>query len=411
MRNRSAILPHMGKLSDRIHIAIVLPLNLPDSRARMSGALRFCATRNDIDVRVLDSSAQLFKKECERLTYGWAVDGLIVTMPKLAKWLVPDNKEPVLSMMDGPRSYLDAAVEVRLKTRMLTNETVELFRKRGFFNFGFCGTETPLDLQYSSETEESFCCSAGRQQTVSIFHEKPALSYNENLQRGMKWVLGLAKPCAVMCYSDELARNLLNACFLAKVKVPEQIAIIGLGNTAEICELTRPTLSSALPDFEESGYLAAKGLYQVLRSPTARKQAKKLTYGTRGIVERASTQDLRGCGRIVSSALELIRLTPLTDLSSDFITRKLRISRRLLEMHFKKVVGRGIHAEISRIRLERIRKELLTTSTPIARLTESCGFRTIAAAEIAFKKRFGVSMCEMRRQGSTATDKMLKRIK
>lgn len=382
----------------KLHFAIALPLNHTDCRIRLSGALRFFSAKREIEVRVLDASAPTFNDECRRLSADWTIDGLIATNPDhFLELLKGHGAKAAIAMMDGPRSYHGAHVEIRMRVKHLTDEALTLFRKRGFSNFAFCGTETPLDIQYSAETEESFRKSAGKQTPVSAFHEKTGLSYNENLSRGIEWVTGLNKPCAVMCYSDVLARNLLNTCNLAHINVPEQIAILGVDNATEICELTRPTLTSALPDFEQSGYLAAQCLYQLLRRTTQRKQVIRKSYGLRTIVERSSTQDLRGCGRAVSAALELIRLTPPTELSADFISQKLHLSRRLLELHFKKVIGRGVHAEIIRMRLERIQEELLATSLPIERIAESCGYRTFAAAEIAFKKRFGVSMRETRR--------------
>lgn len=381
-------------MAKRHHIAVVLRLNLTDCRARLSGILRFLATRNNIDVRVLDATAPSFRQDCERLAAGWPVDGLICTFPSDIKRLINLRKRQCLAVMDGPRDFRSEQVEVRMDTRKLTDATVELFRRRGFANLAFCGTEDPFNIQFSEETEAFFIQSAGPGSSVGVFHEKSELSYSDNLACGAKWAASLPKPCAVMCYSDVLARNLLNACNLAHVKVPEQVAIIGMDNTTEICEMTRPTLSSILPDFELSGYLAAEGLCRALTRSGVRQIRR--SYGLRTIVERSSTQDLRGCGRIVNAAMELIRLTPLAEISADYISRNLHVSRRLLELHFKKVLGYGVHAAICRSRLDGIHKQLLSTSRPIGAIVEDSGYKTITAARVAFRKRYGLSMRELR---------------
>ena len=378
------------------HIAIVLARNRTDVRARLSGVLRFFASKRDITVHVLDPSNPSFSNECARLTSGWTIDGCIFSNPAFIQPLLRQKRRslppPLLAMLDGPRSFDKAQIEVRMDVHDLTDKVVALLRRRGYANFAFCGTDSPFDNQYSAETESSFFESAGRQFADNSFHESPAQSYSKNLQRGADWVRLLQKPCAVMCYSDEIARDLLNACNYAHVNVPEQVAIVGMDDSPEICEMTRPSLSSALPDFELSGYLAAKGLYRALETRANRTRVTLQTYGLKSIVERKSTQDVRCCGRIVSAAMELIRLTPATEISADFLSRRLHVSRRILELHFKKVVGNGVHAEISRMRLESIRKLLTADNLPIERIAESCGYRTVGAAQVAFKKRYGISM-------------------
>jgi len=178
--------------------------------------------------------------------------------------------------------------------------------------------------------------------------------------------------------------------------VPEQVAIIGMDDAPEICEMTRPTLSSTLPDFERSGYLAAEALYTKLRRRKSTRTIR-LFYGLKTITERESTSDLRGCGRIVTKAINLIRHAPLSVLSAEYVSKELNISRRLIELHFKKVVGHGVHAEISERRLEAIRSRLLASNLPIDLICEECGYRTTNAARTAFRKKFGQAMSAVRK--------------
>lgn len=377
----------------KCHIPIALPANMADGRLRLSGALRFLSAQTDADVRVFDVSAHDFETECRRLAADWNIDGIIFTFPENIRTLesfAARRHRPVLAMLDGPRGFTRALIDVRMDTRRVTDSVADLFRRRGFGNFAFCGTDNPADYQYSRELEAYFGASVGKADGLSVFHEDTNLSYSENLNRGAVWVSGLPKPCGIFCYSDALARNVLNACRYAHVNVPEQVAIIGTDNAPEICEMTKPTLSSILPDFEQSGYLAAEALYRALKHP--RKKTLRKTYGLNRIIERASTQDLRGGGRFVRAATELIRTTTPNELSAEFVARKLNISRRLLEIHFKNIVGHGIHAEISRQRLNRIHDQLIQTNLPISEIVVSCGYRTLSSAQIAFHKRYGKSM-------------------
>ena len=105
----------------------------------------------------------------------------------------------------------------------------------------------------------------------------------------------------------------------------------------------------------------------------------------------------------MTAATELIRLTPLRDLTADYVATKLNTSRRLLEMHFKSVLGRGVHAEISRRRLETICARLVSSDDTLSLIAEDCGFRTANAAQIAFKKRYNQTMREFRQARRTSS--------
>ena len=389
--------------TDSFHIIVALNFSRADNRLRLSGALRFLSAEPGFDIRILDTSQSSIASEIKRMTTKWSVDGIICTMiptmiPKRSLSLLSTkrgkHRRPLIAMLDGPRTFNDADINIRLNGKEVTDAVYRLLQRRGFNNFAFCGTERPQDIQYSEETELCFRNSVPTETWTSSFHENADLSYSQNMYLGAKWAAGLPKPCGIMCYSDVLARELLTACSLAHINVPEQIAIVGMDDTPEICEMTRPTLTSALPDFEQSGYLAAKAICEALRS--GHRSKKVFAYGLKTIVERESTQDLRRGGHYVTAACKLMRSSKPESLSAEAIAKSLNLSRRLLEMHFKDILGRGIHAEITRVRLEIIRRRLLETSTPIGTISLECGFNSLAAVQIAFKKLYGTSMRDYR---------------
>ena len=127
-----------------------------------------------------------------------------------------------------------------------------------------------------------------------------------------------------------------------------------------------------------------------------------MSYGIQAIVERQSTQDVRGCGRIVNAAMEILRTLPLECLSVNEIVARSRVSRRLLEINFKKVLGHGIHELILKRRLDTLHERLTKTATPVGELSLACGFKTAAAARIAYRKRFGKPMTDVRQRKSPA---------
>lgn len=58
----------------------------------------------------------------------------------------------------------------------------------------------------------------------------------EQQQRGLqKWISSLPKPTGVMCSTDLLAQQFLEACLRSKISVPEEIAVIGADNDEPVC--------------------------------------------------------------------------------------------------------------------------------------------------------------------------------
>lgn len=390
-------------------ICLLFKNNNRSDRDRLSGIYRFAASRADWEVRALDRSSSSFASEATRVRQGWKPDGVIYTADNdyLSALRLIGALQAVRAEMDPPDSAGDdgADISVRANAKAIMSDIVSLLTRRGYRNFAFYGTEDPSESAYSEMCERHFLLALRKNKDkVGVFRESAGDTWSLRIQNAARWVEELPKPCAVLAYTDELARNLLDACREAHANVPEQVAILGIDDAPDVCETCRPTLSSVRLDFEMSGYLAAQALDRVLRKGR-NESCRHVSYGIQAIVERQSTQDVRGCGRIVNAAMEILRTLPLERLSVDEIVTRSHVSRRLLEINFKKVLGHGIHELILRRRLDTLHEKLKKTSIPVGELSMSCGFKTAAAARIAYRKRFGKPMTEARRQGSPADGK------
>ncbi len=83
------------------------------------------------------------------------------------------------------------------------------------------------------------------------------------------------------------------------------------------------------------------------------------------------------------------------------VVRHLAISRSTLQRRFPAIVGRSIHDEIVRVRLERAQELLATTPMPIGQIARTVGFRHEAYMSVVFRKKLGFTPPEVRR-GKTA---------
>ena len=92
-----------------------------------------------------------------------------------------------------------------------------------------------------------------------------ASGWNHAIEQLIGWLHALPKPVGVIAVTDARARHLLQACLIAGIAVPEQVAIIGIDNDPLTRTLTRIPLSSVIQGTEEMGRTAAHLLHRMLR--------------------------------------------------------------------------------------------------------------------------------------------------
>ena len=98
----------------------------------------------------------------------------------------------------------------------------------------------------------------------------------------------------------------------------------------------------------------------------------------------------------VSQALRFIYGNATRNIGVDDVVVQARASRRFLEKQFNAVVGRPIHAEILRVRLETAKRLLTTTALPLKIVATRSGFRRADYLSSVFREKLGLSPSEFR---------------
>jgi transcriptional regulator GlxA family with amidase domain len=78
------------------------------------------------------------------------------------------------------------------------------------------------------------------------------------------------------------------------------------------------------------------------------------------------------------------------------VARTLGIARRTLDGWFQDSIGATVATEISRLRLERVKRELLAGSDTIAAIARRTGFATTRTLNNQFRQDTGMSPSEFR---------------
>ncbi len=211
----------------------------------------------------------------------------------------------------------------------------------------------------------------------------------------VRWVESLQKPVSIFCADIHLAREALAVCRLLKLSVPEEVSVLGVDDDELLCLMERPTLSVVITQPEKVGYHAAELLDQRIISELQSPRQRLLIPPT-GVADRGSTRPDLSDDAALSKALSLIQENAAQPLNIDQIARSVGVSRRSLELRFQKQLGRSPHQELVRIRLEKAKALLVSTSLPLGQISERCGFGDPYNFSRAFRRETGTSPREHR---------------
>lgn len=208
----------------------------------------------------------------------------------------------------------------------------------------------------------------------------------------------LPKPCAVFAANDAVAAEVIAATRLSRIAIPDDIAVLGVDNSAEICEHTNPTLSSIEPDFRRGGNLAMLMLLAIMREGKSFRGSQQRTFGDLRIVRRLSTKRLQRADPIVTQALDLIRRKACVGLKAAEVVRIFPCRRRMADLRFTQAVGHTILDEIQSVRLDRAKQMLLNPNQELKPISSFCGFKSPNSLRKFFLKETGLTLSAWRKK-------------
>jgi LacI family transcriptional regulator len=255
----------------------------------------------------------------------------------------------------------------------------------GFKHFAYCGYGSMLSstsqresFTWSDLRQESFdrrICEAGFEVDDYTTLSPAAYTWREERHKMAAWLQSLPKPVGLMACNDDCGRQVIEACKLASLAVPDAVGVLGADNDEVVCGLSDPPMSSVAINFERAGYEAALVLFRLLRR--SRHIPLKITVSATHIVARRSTDFMAVADPHVSKALQFIRDHARENVMVLDISRAAALSRRALEIKFRREVGCSIHEYVRRVRTDQIVKLLVETELPVGQIAESLGFSDV----------------------------------
>ena len=227
----------------------------------------------------------------------------------------------------------------------------------------------------------------------------------------VEWIRGklaaAEKPLAVLTYDETDAARLLYAAKELRANVPEELAILSIGNNPLVCENQSVPLSSIDQNLERGGYEAAALLDKLMSRRSSRRAIEQspnnrtLLIPPAGVITRQSTDVIAIADPTVRKAFEFIGENLAKPIGSPQIAESLGIRRSELDRLFRTHLLRSVGAEIRRQRLARVKLLLGTTERSISDIARLTGYCTPSHLTNAFKSAFGLTPKDWRRNRQT----------
>jgi LacI family transcriptional regulator len=207
------------------------------------------------------------------------------------------------------------------------------------------------------------------------------------------WVASLPRPAAIFAAHDALAHRLAQACQVAGLRVPQDIALLGCLNDEFLCNASQPPLSSVSVPVPALGYEAARLLDSLMAGTT---QPQRLELPPLGVVTRQSTDPAAVADPELATALRFIRTHATERIRVEDIASATELSRSSLERRFRAVLGRGPLAELLRERVDRAKHLLAETDLTVKEVARLVGFHDTRHLSVTFRQKVGVGPAAFR---------------
>ncbi len=362
------------------------------TRAIWRGALRFIQTRPEWQ---LHTAGALMGSPHRTNLADFQGDGVLYIGSDLK-----GNTIDIAAQKEIPTVFLNSSKQKVYRPAVMTDETAigniaaRFFLDRGFTNLAFYSTFS--NHRYSQLRRDAFCRTGETGgANVAILDRKFSESH-QAVKNVLKWLHGLEKPCGLLGVQDGSAMQIIMLCHEEGIRVPEELAILGIGNTEFMCESMRPTLSSIDMGSDRTGYEACTLLEKRMQGRGSKKT--EILIPPRCIIERESTLTNALTDPVVSRAVSLIREHLHTGPTVDSLVSMLDISRRNLEQRFARSLQRTPGQTIREAQMQRTEELLRDTDLSIAEVAEAGGFNNQSVFAAAFRRERDMTPMQYRRK-------------
>ncbi len=353
----------------------------------------------------------------------WHLHGVIVECGLEDERIPPDafGKTPVVYLDHGARPPSDGCGHVVCDQASFAQQAARELLASGFGDYAF--VPAAADAQWSRIRGEAF--KAAIRAAGKRFWKFAAAAANKGESRASRisrssresrisspdivdvpmlpaeaveaWLEPLPKPVGVFAANDWSGKAVLGACARLGLRVPEEVAVVGVDNSWHVCATCSPTLTSIPQNFEGEGATAAGFLGEMMKAPGRTFPPRQCAAAH--IVRRESTHFASWRDERVARGLEFIRQGACGGISPADVARAMCASRTLADAAFRKALGHTILDEIHAVRI-RTAQDMLARGVQPDIVAQNCGYASTNDFRRVFKRRTGKNIRQWRKDGA-----------
>lgn len=299
---------------------------------------------------------------------------------------------PVVYFYDNIQRFATPVSSVRLDSDAVGRLAARKLAELSPASFGYIPWKSRE--RWCDERREAFCHElANGGHEVRVFSCR-SREESVRIRKFKEYLKSLPKPCALLAANDSVAWNAALAAEDIGIRIPGDMALLGVDNVEQICNNTKPSLSSIAIDFAYGGQMAAELLDDLIagrvKAPTER-LFRPLT-----VVSRESTHPVPVRGPDIAKALSLISERACEGLRAGEVAKALGVSRRQSERQFKAATGKTILEAINAVRIAKAKRLLRGRTTDISAIADLCGWSSPDYLRKVFRRETGMSPTEWR---------------
>lgn len=384
-----------ASMHSRRQVAVLIDTATSWGAGLISGIADFAATQSRWQL----SFGPRGKYERMMLPDHWQGQGVIarVTHEALARQII-ERDLPAVNV-SWYRYGEESIPRCTCSELSIATTAIEYFLGLGFRQFAYCGSS--LRANYDDNFGAAFEAVAARRGFVcNRFAPACApdgfLPSREELERLILWLGALPKPSALLAFDSLQARQVADACQIAGIEVPGQLAVLGGEFDHLSCTISKPELSSIDHGPHRVGWAAAELLERMMNGDSA--PAAPILLPAVRVIARQSTDMIAVEDDLLALAVKFIKDNYHRRIQVSDLLRDVPISRRALEKGFRKILGRSPAAEIRRTRVERAVQLLCDTAWSMPKIAVETGFDRPELLTRAFRRELKTTPSEFRRR-------------
>ena len=329
---------------------------------------------------------------------GWPGDGVIAMLETAAEARAA-RALPIPVVNLSGRLRQSSVPRVMVDQEGIGRLAAEHLLERCFRRFGYYGPPDAWFAQLRCRGFTQRVQESGGECSVLEATTAPGQSarWNHWQQPLVHWLKTLVPPVGILASYDARAAMIVEACAALGLRVPDDVAVIGVDNHEVVCELCSVSLSSIDRNGREIGRRAAALLDRLMRGGPP--PASEVLLPARGVVKRQSTEIVAVHDPHVAQVVEYIRGHISEPFGMERLLPLVPMSRRWLEHQFRECLGMTPHQFLCRTRVEHA-KDLLTQRQrrPLQEISAACGFTEPRRFRLVFRRLIGLTPAEYRRR-------------